>query len=350
MQKKNKIIASSLLIVALALVSVVVVNFFLLEPPQNEVVVILPLPNETSYTQEVNQWLAEKQVAHVVAESTKTPDKEVKKEAFLLRLISKAEAAVKDIYFYGKIVDQYGNPVPGVVVKYKAQSQYLAAGTGFGKTTTDEDGRFNTRGAEGVGLSIRKFIKPGYQFSGIQDFDNFQRFEHSILWRDFTIDSPYVFKAWKVDRYPEVNTGGTTFGFDLGELYSMDFTAPYVTNVKHKKKLDLDLQVRFDRDDAGWRVKLLVPDGGLIETDDLFMNLAPEEGYRQEINYSGPKEKYISIKKKYYIHSRGKFYGYLSADIRPYHRNKAMSAIRFRYVMNLENGRELTVRETRYVY
>jgi len=341
MRKKNKIIASSVLITVLVVVSV---HFLLLDSPQKGVNVNLPLQNEVSYTQKVNQWLAEKQEAHVIAESTKTPGKQAKEEAFLLRLISKAEAAVKDIYLYGKIIDQYGNPVSGVVVKYKAQSQYLAAGTGFGETTTDEEGRFNTRGSEGVGLSIRKFIKPGYQFSGIQDFDNFQRFEHSVLWKDFTKDKPYIFKAWKVDRYPEVNTGGTTFGFDLGELYSMDFTASSVKRVKHKEKLDLDLQVLFDRDDTGWRVKLLVPDGGLIETDDLFMNLAPEEGYRQEVSYSGPKEKYVSVKKKYYIHSRSKFYGRLSADIRPYHRDKEMSAIRFHYVMNLENGRELTVK------
>ena len=301
----------------------------------------LPLPNEKAYTNKVNQWLIEKRQAYDIELKTKTPEKHAREEVFWTRLISTAEAAVKDILFYGKIVDQHGDPVPGVVVKYKAQSQYLAAGTGFGETMTDGDGCFNTKGAEGVGLSIREFIKPGYQFTGIEEFDNFQRFENSVLWRDFTKEKPFVFKAWKVNQYPSVNVGETTFGFDLGVFYSMDFTAASVNRVKQRGVLDLDLQVIIDHDESGWKVKLLVPNGGLIETEDYFLNLAPEDGYQKEVTLRGAKEKYVEISKKYYIHSRGRVYGSLQTNIRPYHKNT--SAIRFHYVMNLENGRDLVV-------
>lgn len=338
MEKKSRILLYSVLLIAF--IGLVV---WVLSPRQNELANYLPLPNEKAYTVQVNQWLVEKKQAHERAQANKTPEKQAREAGLMSRIISSAEASIKDIYFYGKIVDQYGEPVPGVLVKYKAISVYLAAGTGFGETTTDAEGRFNTQGAEGAGLSIREFIKGGYQFPGILDFDNYQRFEDSVLWKNFTKDKPYVFKAWKVDRYAKVNVGDEIFLFDLGVLYSMDFTASSVKRVKKKGDLDLDVQVLINRDDSGWNVTLSVPNGGLIETDDAYLNIAPESGYQKKITYSGAKEKNNEIDKKYYLHSRGKLYGSLVVSIKPYYRNS--SAINFQYVMNLENGRDLAVKQ-----
>ena len=334
---KRRFLYSVLLIVCVG------ISFWVTNTYRDNETVDLPLPDEKAYTKKVNQWILEKKLAHEIAKKNKTAEKKAREEEFVSRIISSAKGSIKDIHFYGKIIDQYGEPVPGVLVKYKAISRYLAVGTGFGETTSDGEGRFNTKGAEGAGLSIREFIKEGYQFPGILEFDNFQLFEDSVLWKDFTKDKPYVVKAWKVDRYAKLNVGDEIFLFDLGTLYSMDFTAPSVKQVKRKGEHNLDLHVLIDRDDLAWNVTLSVPNGGLIETDETYMNIAPENGYQKTITYSGAKEKNNELDKKYYLRSRGNMYGSLVVSIIPYYRYS--SAIDVQYVMNLENGRNLVVKK-----
>lgn len=186
----------------------------------------LPLPNEKEYTEKVNQWLLENKQAHDIANKNKTPEKKAREEAFGLRLLSGTQGAIKNISFYGKIVDQYGSPVVGVKIKYKAISRYLATGTGFGHTTTNNEGCFNTDGAKGAGLSIRAFTNPGYQFSGVQNFDSFQRFEDSVLWKDLTKDKPYVFKAWKIGHYPPNHIRITHWVAPDGKTYRFSVSHP----------------------------------------------------------------------------------------------------------------------------
>lgn len=77
------------------------------------------------------------------------------------------------------------------------------------------------------------------------------------------------------------------------------------------------MQVLFNRDESGsWSLRLSIPDGGLIETENLYMNLAPVSGYQQSFAYGGTDKDHM-IPKKFYIHSRGKLYGRLNVEIRP---------------------------------
>lgn len=54
------------------------------------------------------------------------------------------------------------------------------------------------------------------------------------------------------------------------------------------------MQVLFNKDEAGnWGLKLSVPNGGLIETQDLYLNMAPESGYQPVLEYNGIKKDYV---------------------------------------------------------
>lgn len=306
----------------------------------------LPLKNQEEYVKSVNEWLVEQhKLREKAKEKMQTPEYKKKEKEFYQRIIDSEHLRTRVINFYGKVVDQDGQAVPGVKVNFLADSTFLASGTGPGETFTDRQGEFRISDVRGAGLSIKSFSKLHYQFPEQIYFDNDKRFEDSVLWKDFTKENPYIFKAWKVERYPKVNTNvnGTTFSFNLNTIYSMDFTKSSPKKVKHKGSLDLDLQVIINHNNSSWEAKLLVPNGGLIETNDSYLNLAPETGYVKELSYSGVDKKKDWVKKKYYIYSRGKYYGSLIAEIRPLYRD--ISAIRFYYTINLEGGRNLVVKQ-----
>ena len=342
MEKKNRILLFSVLLIAF------IGSFvWVLSPPQKDLANHLPLPDEKAYTVKVNQWLMEKKQAHERAQADKTPEKQAREAGLMSRIISSAEAAVKDIYFYGKIIDQYGEPVPGVLVKYKARSEYLAAGTGFGETTTDAEGRFNTKGAEGTGLSIREFIKPGYQFPGIQAFDNYQRFEDSVLWKNFSEDKPYVFKVWKIERYPEVIRSEKNLYLLTPDGRQSTFDLLAKGKQRFKKGVQAgDFTVSFSRADDKWSVRVEALNGGILETNDIYQNLAPESGYQKFVEYKFPINHSDTAEKKYNIQMRdGKYYGQMTIEFRAYDYRQGKAAIFLSYVVNLENGRDLAVKQ-----
>lgn len=268
---------------------------------------------------------------------------------FLLLLITlilnKAEAAVEDINFYGKVVDQYGEPVSGVKVKFKARSQFLSAGTGYGEVTTDDEGLFNTRGVEGVGLSINELIKFGYQFEGRYRFDNFEKFERSVLWENYTKDNPYIFKLWKIESYPNViKEKRIGFGFTPdGRASTIDISSGQKALLKKGIKQG-DFTVSFLQDGDDWFFRLEMLNGGLKETNDLYLNLAPESGYNQFVEYKFPENHTLTSTKKYYIKLQcGDYYGQMILQYKPDYQDK--SAIFFSYVINADGGRSLVVKE-----
>ncbi|MCP3883608.1 MAG: hypothetical protein GY701_35180, partial [Sulfitobacter sp.] len=172
------------------------------------------------------------------------------------------------------VVDQYGNPVSGAMVHFVAISGHLAQGSGHQKVTTDNKGVFEIDDVVGTGLSVDKIIKEGYEVSVQQrNFDNFLRFEDSVLWSDYTKDNPFVFKAWKVatSGYPKTSQSDGVYTFESGKVYSLDLTNSNKRKVVKKGSFDLDLQVQFNRNDSNWDLKLSVPDGGLLESDEPYM-------------------------------------------------------------------------------
>lgn len=251
--------------------------------------------------------------------------------------------SISDINFYAKIIDQYGEPVTGVIVEYKATSEFLAVGTGFGETVSDNDGYFNTVGSKGTGLSIRKFIKPGYQFTGIQNFDNYLRFENSILWENYTKEKPYIFNAWKIENKPSVVESKNKLFLFTPDGRSSTFDL-FAKGINHFKKgvRDGDFTVSFTKSNDKWHVILKMLNGGLQENNGEFSNLAPETGYVSLLKYNFPENNSDTAEKKYYIKLRnGKYYGQMTIEYRAYNYRDGKAALTISYIVNLDHGREL---------
>ena len=100
------------------------------------------------------------------------------------------------------------------------------------------------------------------------------------------------------------------------------------------------------RTNENWTFKIKAINGGLQETNDIFMNLSPEDGYKESIVYKFKRKDKDRIDNKYYFTSRnGQVYGRLRMAVRPYLRGKNKSTILFDYVVNMNADRNLTVKE-----
>ncbi len=299
-----------------------------------------------------NQAFNEMQTRREEVANNKTPEKEAEGKSFLNKLAAMSKAAIKDIKFYGKIVDQNGDPVSGVIVEHAGLNATYASGSGTRRDTTDNDGLFVVD-ASGTAFVVEKFTKQGYDFPPRQRFVNeLGQNKTELLWGDYTADNPFIFKAWKVAEsgYAKISHAQGRYGFKPGAAYSLDFTANHKSRVKKEGRLDLDLQVLFEKDtDENWTLVIKVPNGGLLEAEELYMNLAPEAGYQQELFFSGTRQEYeqkrqmVRATKKYYIHSRGRLYGSLEIGIRPYSKPSG-SGLKIKHVMNLDGGRNLEVK------
>lgn len=311
----------------------------------------LPIPDIKEYIEEFNEGLKKSQIKRKEKEKNKTPEMIATEKTFWEKVISQSKATIQDITFYGKVIDQHGDPVSGAIVTYIGQGEVFARGSGTQYTETDDNGIFITMDMQGAAFVVERIEKEGYQSTPRERFlNNYGHPRKGLLWEKYsTIENPFVFKAWKVAEsgYPNVRKSQGRYGFKPGTTYSLDFTAKHKSVVKKEGRLDLDLQVTFKKDtDESWTLVLKVPNGGLLETEDLYMNLAPETGYHQELAFSGTLQEYkknrqlIRAMKKYYIHSRGQLYGSLEIGIRPYSKPSG-SALKIKHIMSLDGGRNL---------
>jgi hypothetical protein len=312
-----------------------------------------PLNNPEAYAKETNEWMAEKLAAQEMAKNS--PDHAQKKERFLEqweKTVDYQESKLKRINFYGLVVDQDNNPVPEVLINYDLGGKYLAPGSGQGQITTDDKGKFNIDDGKGFNIYFRNMSKPGYQYRFSKDggtsvpFYNINNKE----WDGTSKKNPYIFKLWRIDRYPEVlKSRGSIEAKPEEKDHTLDFmdrTKPLVL----KGLQDGDLQITIDKTklDENGVVKIAAVNGGLQETDDLYPFRAPEDGYVPELEYKllySPQFKdFEELVKNFYFTSRnGEVFGYIEMEVHPNWNEDY--AVFLKYVVNKEKGRDLLVKE-----
>jgi hypothetical protein len=277
-----------------------------------------------------------------------TPEEKSKSKKYWDKMRAITQSQLDSIEFYGKVVDQYDNPISQVTIKYNAQSGYLAEGDGHQKTRTNDQGVFVIKDVVGAGLSVYEMLKIGHQFdiNHIKNFDNFQRFPDSQLWTDYTTpDNPYIFKGWKFERYPKTKVSKEK-GYSLtpdGRISTFDL----LTKGKPFKKglQEGDFTISFDEVGENWVARIESLAGGLIETDDLYINLAPETGYQTAVTYQFPIGLRNIEVKNYYLKMRDGYYGRVKVEYRAYPNRKGKATVYVSSVVNLEKGRNLTIKK-----
>jgi hypothetical protein len=200
------------------------------------------------------------------------------------------------INFWGKVVDEKGNPVPGALAKMGAADQPLKTGTQY-ERTTDANGLFSVTGAKGLSLSVN-VSKAGY-YQTDRSRGHISYFYPSGNKVPLpTQNNPAVFEIRKMgDAVPLVVKGiskpiskaGTPIGINLesGKLVSdgqEDLKIQCWTNDQTK-----NAEGQYD-----WKCRISVPGGGLIERKDNFAFEAPADGYQpsDEIVMSQTAEKW----------------------------------------------------------
>ncbi len=285
-----------------------------------------------------------------------------------------ALSSLPDITFYGRIVDQYGKPVSNAEIIYEGTNVFLAAGGGFGHVFSDDDGYFeiDTSGAslvlggighreiDGVYYKRGKLRSVGARFVSYDDPQG-----GALNWRNYaTKENAYLIHAWRLGKYEGAISGIIEGWYErTGKVYTLTLNGkPYdYETYKVIKKAGMHTghlyisckrsQMKSNRDYGDWEVHITPVNGGIQETDDLYMNIAPESGYQPSLDivmHKGSQNyKHALWNQRYYFMSNGgKEYGSLDIDIDPFGKveDDLSCIIDIKYKINPTGSRNLELK------
>ena len=203
------------------------------------------------------------------------------------------------IVFYGQVLDQNNEPVPGAKIRYSALDEAGFAkvwNEGVPKKTifADKDGRFDIVGKGGslnVYVSREGYYKTNESGGGFtygmpsgrepaRDPDNpaiFRLHKKGETEPLYFFDGPTPISSW----LPVPS--GRTVRVDLttGKLYgtgSQNMVYISQRNNRQPKRIPNEQRPHYD-----WKFTLKVPGGGFIRRDGRFDFIAPEDGYEEEV-------------------------------------------------------------------
>lgn len=193
------------------------------------------------------------------------------------------------ITFYGKVVDEAGNPVPFADVEYSFANKVMANGS-TAKTQADASGCFKLSGhGIAVGLSVRKegYYPLGEQSAGnfvysdvagpLSVYDDPKKPALFVLKKRGTVEPLLVFERKKFDP---TKTNLPVF---------LDLSTGLVVEIENKSTVKFETQLdqaamqtpSFDGDDpVSWKCTLSVTGGGVKVREGELDFVAPEDGYQ----------------------------------------------------------------------
>jgi hypothetical protein len=258
---------------------------------------------------------------------------------------------VEDFTFHGIVIDQHGEPVEGALVYNEVGGRYLASGSGFATMKTDAEGRFSIS-ATGANMKVGPIKHP--QLAEYRRLDHkgeigrsavFWDFQHveggnELLWGDYADKhNPFVFKVWRKDANVNANKvyvarqkSGAPFSCD-GMTYSIDLTKRLADQLKtgvaegqlrfrfycpEKEQVAIKDGMYYD----DWTFEIEVVDGGIQETQDVYLHDPPATGYqplyRLEMNKDAEDYQTRLTKRFYFNSASGRYWGSLEMTIEPF--------------------------------
>ena len=219
---------------------------------------------------------------------------EAERQLRIARYEAEAEADIAradvPIRFWGKVLDQASEPIPGVEVSFEVCA-YVRGGQGAlnyesGKVSSNRDGLFGIEGVHGNGIRITQLTKSGHVPVGFDDRRNYSYAQLSIQNADiFHPDpaAPVIYKMWRLEGpqtlhaiqfYYEVPSDGTVRRTDtsnglLEGAFRLRFQRGEIANAN---------KTVYD-----WTFTLELERGGIQHSIDEFMFLAPADGYIQRL-------------------------------------------------------------------
>lgn len=257
------------------------------------------------------------------------------------------------ISFYGRVIDQESNGLPGVVIVLHIMQPRVGIDFAIPKNmpkferTTDANGYFSVEGISGSDLDIESVDKRGYRLSPKTEMG--YRYGQSPVPFYPDPSKPVIIKMWKeLETKESLVTGSHVFGIDSGKIYTLDL----IQGKKFEGQANGDLRVSITRpivinskDRYPWSYSIEVISGGLVEAspDDEFMYLAPEAGYEPKLaRVFDPADSdwNMEINKQFFIRTRdGRVYGRVQVSV--YADYNVHSAIEVNYALNPNASRNL---------
>jgi len=292
---------------------------------------------ESALLLERSKFLPDKQYREVVAGlSIKTG-----------KILAVQEAITKKMEaYYGKIVDQYGHPVPNAIIEARLYYYPVVPNSNLSwskkelSTVTDANGIFVFEDIEGVKLSIKSISKDGYIFDEniVRHVLSFDQMTDEKIKSYSDKSNIKVYKAWK----REMTTGRKLEKIrhkyvleSLEKYYTIDLVTGKIKEGKGGQGIivlaykdpNYSTQKSFSATKPAWNLKLTITDGGgLIDVGESFQYLAPESGYSPEmtIGYADKEEEWRStLEKNLFIYMKKReIYGNLKIIVRPFHGTK----------------------------
>lgn len=324
---------------------------------------LVPVQHELYELQQSKQYqqLAKQQK---VEEIHKVLEKIPPKYKKLKRQYQIAMASAPDILLVGRMIDQYGQPVVNARVGYSGSSIGLGSGGGMGTEITDENGYFYID-TTGGSLSL------GYSGDDIQNSDGtIARFTRSqrkgqLNWNNYNSkENAYVINAWRLSEYEGAYGGSYANGYKSdGQIYTL-----FISQDRFKRNILTRKEGVFDKglitlsctrsfmsnhlDYGDWTATLTAINGGVLKTDDVYMNISPEIGYQPSIVIDMKKSdigyKHYLSNEKYYYNSGGLF-GSLEIEYTPFGTDRLeLCAISIKYKINPTGSRNLELKKKQY--
>jgi hypothetical protein len=266
-----------------------------------------------------------------------TPDPRSKEERMNEIL---ATTSQQPITFYGKVIDQYGNPVVGADVRGNVSISKAWMDQKWDEhfTTTDGSGLFQFTGLRGQELVVSP-KKEGYEYKS-----NNSVFAYSSLTAEkerHRPDSavPVVFKMWKQQGAEPLITGNKFFGITAdGTPFTIDLKngrksegrqmeGDFVVSIKQPPQITDES--RFD-----WSFTIDAIDGGVMEAADTqYLNEAPAAGYQPQISqelHAADQEWRDVVPKTLFVKSRnGNQFARASVEIRANYQGAAVFSVHY---------------------
>ena len=258
------------------------------------------------------------------------------------------ESQNKPVEFYGKAVDQDGNPLAGVKVKGQVLHIKVMAPAPWGdqdeiipiEKETDSDGRFEVRGQSGRSLDIDLIQKSGYE---TEPWQHVRRATEGSIW------NPVVFKLWSPNIHEQLITGEKSFEIQPdGKPHMIDLTKG---TISENGDGDLKVWIRYTNQVSqgqlyDWSAGVEVINGGLLEEPyGTVMYFAATDGYtpsfllQQQIK--GGQSGEIGDRSFYLKLNNGQEYGRMNINLYAPYGYLHPGLIRLSYAINPSGSRIL---------
>jgi hypothetical protein len=255
------------------------------------------------------------------------------------------------VAFYGKVVDQDGNPLAETRIDLDVRETYMLPAPTFdytsktthAQTQAGADGRFELTGVKGDSVTVKRLTKEGYE-------PELEQKHYGIFGaQDTTIDNPVVFRMWRTNIHESLTTGGKSFVIiPDGRHYAIDLINGTIAEGDGG-----DLVAWINRPESvkwgqryDWSCEVTLPTGGMIESESQAMFIAPEAGYTNGFAYQEQANPYrwsgATGDRRFYIQLRnGQMYGRVVINLYANFYGKQPAMIELSYAINPSGSRLL---------